>query len=851
MDTFQFADSLLNVFIDIAAKGVILLTVAFLATLCMKRSTAALRHSVWSMTFLSLLLLPVAVLVLPAWQLPLLPAQAPKNVASEANPKLAPIQVRQASESDLETSSNFPNRLQRDVGEHQQLMSGGARNGKTPQTQEAGKTVPVSQVFDANAPVEEQQLQSSAGASRVQRWVSSLIVFIWFLGAAISGVWLSVGIWRTMKFRRQSETVVEGVWCRLCTELRQLLKLRREVRLCEHTEPIVPLTWGVLRPVVLLPKQARTWDPPVQRTVLLHELAHIQRGDVAFQLIGRIACAIYWFNPLMWIALRWLRQERELACDDAVVRAGEKASDYAERLLQVARLCNVPRGLSPCIAMAEGNSLELRIKSLFDSTRGHGPMRRAVLLSMLVVCGLTLTAIAMIQPVSNHGARDGKTTQPVSNHGARDGKTTQPVSNQGAKDGKAVAADDEKDADEKPLEEKETQATDAPKQPKAIKAKEAKRPFFQTFPKEWTTGVLERIVQLKPVFGKEEGGLKLGVAYVQPNHREYKLGQTIPTELFLLNVGKKEKIVHFKPAPGVSYAPKVVNAKGKLVRGITGMEVYQPAYGVPLKPGQACRIPLLGLELGKGTRRFARWESPALGDYKMSYIVGTLKTGLLEFRVEEDGAESIQARTFSNFFKDHASPERIAILKPVFGKPTRGIALGVAFGTLRQSFAKDETIPLDLFFHNVSDKEVSFHFLPNTPTVSNAEGARFPIVTRIAWIAPAPHKFTLQPGETRGLPTRGLVIGKSINAPNLEKLAAGKYTLSFQQAIGWNGPEKTNGRLASGTLKFDITKGQDNSTKIGLLAAQAKALNPLDGEMLMKEKNGLQTGFLPKRAGSE
>ena len=80
-----------------------------------------------------------------------------------------------------------------------------------------------------------------------------------------------------------------------------------------RTSPI-PLTWGVVQPIILLPDDAEGWPESTRRSVLLHELAHIQRFDAGFQLIGRLAAALYWFHPLAWYALHRLPAARRGAC---------------------------------------------------------------------------------------------------------------------------------------------------------------------------------------------------------------------------------------------------------------------------------------------------------------------------------------------------------------------------------------------------------------------------------------------------------------------------------------------------------------------------------------------------------
>ena len=207
--------------------------------------------------------------------------------------------------------------------------------------------------------------------------------------------------------RRRSPLVVDPPWLRLLDRLSGQIAIRHpaELRMC--SDPQVPVTWGFWRPVILLPEQAREWSEARRRLVLLHELAHIKRSDVAVQVIGRMATACYWFHPLAWYALHRLRIECECACDDEVVHAGSRRSEYASELVGLARDVRL-RSLTAALPMARTNNLEQRIRALFEQRRSHQPLSqksgRALLAGILVV----LLILSAVHPEpSSAGQRQG------------------------------------------------------------------------------------------------------------------------------------------------------------------------------------------------------------------------------------------------------------------------------------------------------------------------------------------------------------------------------------------------------------------------------------------------------------
>src|SRR5208337_354608 len=119
--------------------------------------------------------------------------------------------------------------------------------------------------------------------------------------------------------------------------LAQALDIGRAVEVLETSAATMPMAFGLRDCTILMPAGAQAWTEERRRMVLLHELAHVRRGDAATHLLARIALSLFWWNPLAWSAWRQFLKERERAADDLVLNAGEPAADYAGHLLEVAR----------------------------------------------------------------------------------------------------------------------------------------------------------------------------------------------------------------------------------------------------------------------------------------------------------------------------------------------------------------------------------------------------------------------------------------------------------------------------------------------------------------------------------
>jgi len=362
----------LKILFDAFLKGALLLMAAWLLSLLLRRAAAATRHLIWSLALAGVLALPVLSFVLPSWNVPLAPSI------------LSPSQ-------DFEKSPN-------PVPDYRLRQSTPQKFYKTPKHDEQMRTVSTGY---------HSQLNSVSKSPAKSNWLATLsswawpawIFLIWLSGVLlVSGRWL-LG-WLSVKWlSRRSQEIIDAEWNALSENLSAELGLRQPVKLLRAETTTAPMTWGFFRPVVLLPDNAEAWPAERRRVVLLHELAHVKRGDLLSQLVAQLACALYWFNPLAWLAARQLRIEREQACDDAVLNTGAKASDYANHILEILRSLRFAKcSPSIAVAMAQCSQVEGRLRAILNPNLHRRTLtpKGEMLLGAAVAC--VVLPLAAISP---------------------------------------------------------------------------------------------------------------------------------------------------------------------------------------------------------------------------------------------------------------------------------------------------------------------------------------------------------------------------------------------------------------------------------------------------------------------
>jgi len=236
--------------------------------------------------------------------------------------------------------------------------------------------------------------------------VARKLMFVWLAGAGVIFLWIAVAVQGLRSLFRSSVPIpwrngeFEG--------LSSHYKLRRPValRMARPGLEISAMTWGFYRPVILLPSNAETWSDRERASILLHELAHVHRRDSLYQLLSTIATAVFWFHPVVWLASWAMRAEAENAADDAVIRSGVRATDYASQLLALAAQYGETRRtrLSLGVFMIKKSGMEKRLRSIVDPKRRRqdATMSQIVSIALVAVTGVFL--LTNIRPILKAGA---------------------------------------------------------------------------------------------------------------------------------------------------------------------------------------------------------------------------------------------------------------------------------------------------------------------------------------------------------------------------------------------------------------------------------------------------------------
>jgi TonB family protein len=352
--------------LSILGKATLILVIGLTIVMLSRRARASVRHLLLAATLAAVFALPLIVLAVPEVTIGVLPAQA--SQATDLKPAAPLVELT------APTVTSLPSQA----------------------TENAPWSLPS--------------------------WLT-IVRIVWLAGAFLLLALLAVDLRRLYRMRR------EGLLWMESRELIQWLArecgVRRKVEVLLHEGIPGPLTFGLWRPVILLPDEACEWKEADLRRALVHELEHVRRGDWAIQFAARATCIFYWFHPLVWVALRWLSLAAERAADDAVVQSAEH-TEYAEQLVLLAgRLSNART--QPALGMANRSDLSARVSALLDASQRRGRAGWRAVAIALSVAGLVVLTLAPVRAVTQAGKQTAAAAQTPDSQSDTTGKKSAPA----------------------------------------------------------------------------------------------------------------------------------------------------------------------------------------------------------------------------------------------------------------------------------------------------------------------------------------------------------------------------------------------------------------------------------------
>jgi beta-lactamase regulating signal transducer with metallopeptidase domain len=346
--------------IMLLAKATVILLLALGLTVVMQRASAGARHLVWLVSVAALLFVPA----LTAWApLPVRILPAVRSIAAEYSPLSSAKNEKPAAVSDRPAS----------------------------ETSEAtAPAVPTDLAADASAP------NASIAESTLMSGISALFL-VWLVVVLAIAASLGYAAMLVRRIVNRARPLDTADWLNPLWEVSDRLELDEPPRLLRSEDAKMPFACGLFTPTIVLPAECDGWSLDRRRAVLLHELAHVRRHDLVGHTMGRLACAVYWFHPLVWKAAKQLRSESERACDDLALACGARATDYAEHLLDIVTSVRGDATPSVALAMARRKEFEGRMLAILDPELRHSSPNRkqsATLIGSLALISIVVGAAA-------------------------------------------------------------------------------------------------------------------------------------------------------------------------------------------------------------------------------------------------------------------------------------------------------------------------------------------------------------------------------------------------------------------------------------------------------------------------
>ncbi|MCA9058622.1 MAG: M56 family metallopeptidase, partial [Planctomycetaceae bacterium] len=419
-----------------AARGTAVLIVTTTAALLLRRQSAGVRHLTLRAGLLALLLLPLVSMLVP--QVAVLPAAA--RIATGFAPDAQPEPTFSEQQTPSETPpiplgrENLPEDSKAEVVEllpdgnnqsSRELLATANRN-PADEVWNSAATTSVSNIAERTGIRYSGHVASPAAADgdpattafftispRTYRWIGGIAFggsLLLLIRLFVSGIWL---VRRShLSQAHPDRDPATDVRSEL-SAIKQRLGCPRQLRVAIGTTGMMPMVYGMIRPVLLLPPEFLKWSRQRREIVLLHEVGHVIRRDPIWQCLIELTGVLFWFHPGYWIARRWCADAREQSCDDLVLTAGVAPADYASQLLGLVSELRGTRLMGAVgVAMAQPGQLERRIRNVLDLHRRRSKVTRRMAVVTALASACVLLPVATITSAAPLVEQEDQRQQP-------------------------------------------------------------------------------------------------------------------------------------------------------------------------------------------------------------------------------------------------------------------------------------------------------------------------------------------------------------------------------------------------------------------------------------------------------
>ena len=401
--------------VALLVKASAILSGAAVIVFLLRNSSAARRHFVWSTAMTSVLVLMLLQLIIPPIILPVAENSAIAAFAHQSATDKSKRTVGSSYELVNETMATAATSSGRELsvpaewqrGENSAIVADYmkshnrnstalrsratdstdiARNSTTKfavpfagATTPTSANAPITQVNDGVALDDRSFNHVTSNFQSISEQARTGLLIAWVVGTVLLLLRLVVAHLQLRNIARSSNVVIDSNVRNELDRIASRLIIGRPVRVLVHANITTPSTAGWRNPIVMLPSSHTKWTATRRTAVLTHELAHIARRDSLSQTVASIVCALFWFHPGFWLALRLLRAEGERAADDCVISSGMTPVDYAGHLIAIATASARSEPYVPTVAigMARSSQLELRLQALLNSRQHRHVFSRA------------------------------------------------------------------------------------------------------------------------------------------------------------------------------------------------------------------------------------------------------------------------------------------------------------------------------------------------------------------------------------------------------------------------------------------------------------------------------------------